>query len=114
MYLIKNIFLLFLFLLFCFFFHNCAPLVAKGGFVEGGITVSGAASTDDTDDDEDDDENDDTGDSDGGGAGDDDEDEDDNDDEDDEDDEDEEPIGEEFDGTETEEGGRAPVTRSLH
>ena len=107
MCLIKNIFLLFLFSFFCFFFHNCAPLVAEGGFVKGGITVSSAASEDDTDDDDgggEGDGGDGEGDGDGDGDGDDDDD----------DDNAEEPVGEEFDGSETEEGGRAPITRSLH
>lgn len=99
--------------LFTLFFYNCAPLTEQGNFKETDINVFNSEnpgtkpSDDDTEDEDDDQEKEPPP------AEDDDEDDEEEDDEE-EDDEDDEPIGEEFDGSETPESGGTPITRGLY
>ena len=100
-----------LFFLFILLFHNCAPLTEQGNFKEADINVfnsedpgtqPGADNDDGTGDEERDDETDTT------------KDETDTTKDDKDNDEPDEPIGEEFDGSETPESGGTPITRGLY
>lgn len=107
---VKFIVFLSLCFLFVLFFHNCAPLTEQGNFKEAGVNVfnSGSPTTQEkvNDDNNGEEEKEDDG-----SEGNDEE----NNDLDDEDTETPaEPIGEEFDGSETPEGGGTPVTRGLY
>lgn len=110
MWKIENFIIFCLCLLFVFLFHNCAPLAKKGSFEEIGIKVFGSESPQENGEEGDEgkeDNKEDNKDTTNEGDGDKEDDEDKN------GEDDIEPVGKEFDGSETPEAGNTPITRKL-
>ena len=117
---IKAVIYTFIISLLAVLFYNCAPLAEKGNFIDESIKITGFDSQNDdnsgdNDNSDDNDSSNDNDNSDDNDSSNDNDNSDDNDSSNDNDNNDnKEPVGEEFEGSQTPEAGPAPITRSLY